>query len=124
MQAHFGPQKNIPEPSRGLVNKVVQHLRDEAFIEILEEAGFRLLRIPSPPIKIGGLSAAATPWLLAAPLIPQNLFNLPDLLLDLADRLLVGAFVFQIWILGSLSQLLLHLALHFVKLAFRLVFGT
>jgi hypothetical protein len=42
MQAHFGPQRNIPEPSLGLVNKVVQHLHDEVFIEILEEGGFRL----------------------------------------------------------------------------------
>jgi hypothetical protein len=60
----------------------------------------------------------------AGPLAPQDLFNLADLLLDLAGRLLVGAFVFQIWIIGSFSQLLLDLAFHFVKLAFRLVFGT
>ncbi len=42
MQAHFGPQNNIPEPSLGLVNKVVQHLRDEAFIEVFEGGGFGL----------------------------------------------------------------------------------
>ena len=60
----------------------------------------------------------------AGPLNAQNLFNLADLLLDLAGRRLDGAFVFQIWIIGSLSRLLLDLALHFVKLAFRLVFGT
>ena len=42
MQAHFGPQGNIPEPSLGLASKVVPHPRDEAFIEILEEGGFRL----------------------------------------------------------------------------------
>ena len=42
MQAHFGPQRNIPEPSLGLVNKVVQHLRDEAFIEVFEGGGFGL----------------------------------------------------------------------------------
>ena len=54
----------------------------------------------------------------------QNFFNLADLLLDLAGRLLDGAFVFQVWIMGNLSRLFLDLALHFVKLAFRLVFGT
>jgi hypothetical protein len=42
MQAHFGPQSKIPEPSLGLVNKVVQHLRDEAFIEVFEGGGFGL----------------------------------------------------------------------------------
>jgi hypothetical protein len=29
MRTHFGPLKNVPEPSLGLVNKVVQHLRDD-----------------------------------------------------------------------------------------------
>lgn len=39
---HFGELKNpIPEPSLGLVNKVVRHLRDEAFIEESDD-GFRL----------------------------------------------------------------------------------
>jgi hypothetical protein len=39
---HFGElEKPIPEPSLGLVNKVVRHLRDEAFIEESDE-GFRL----------------------------------------------------------------------------------
>ncbi|MGD0226312.1 MAG: type IV toxin-antitoxin system AbiEi family antitoxin [Terriglobia bacterium] len=42
MRRHFLPEWNIPEPSLGLVNKVVQHLRDEAYIEVLEEGGFRL----------------------------------------------------------------------------------
>jgi hypothetical protein len=43
MEAHFGQlKKPIPEPSLGLVNKVVQHLRDEAFIEALPEGGFAL----------------------------------------------------------------------------------
>jgi hypothetical protein len=42
MQAHFGPLGKFPEPSLGLVNKVVQHLRDEAYIEVLEEGGFRV----------------------------------------------------------------------------------
>jgi hypothetical protein len=42
MAKHFGKLKEpIPEPSLGLVNKVVRHLRDEAFIEESEE-GFRL----------------------------------------------------------------------------------
>ena len=45
----------------------------------------------------------------ASPLHPQSFFNLADLLLDLAGRLLVGAFVFQIWIIGSFSHLLLDL---------------
>jgi hypothetical protein len=44
---HIGESK-IPEPSLGLVNKVVQHLRDEAFIEVLPDGGFRLL----DPIKL------------------------------------------------------------------------
>ena len=52
------------------------------------------------------------------PLNPQNFFNLADLLLDLAGHLLVGAFVFQVWIIGSFSHLLLDLSLHFVNLAF------
>ena len=60
----------------------------------------------------------------AGPLSPQNSFNLADLLLDLAGRLLVGAFVFQIWIIGSFSHLLLDLALYLVKIAFHLVIST
>jgi len=40
---HFGElQKPIPEPSLGLVNKVVRSLRDEAFIEELPDGGVRL----------------------------------------------------------------------------------
>lgn len=43
MEGHFGKlEKPIPEPSLGLVNKVVRHLRDEAFIEIGKDGGFRL----------------------------------------------------------------------------------
>jgi hypothetical protein len=43
MEAHFGQlKKPTPGPSLGLVNKVVQHLRDEAFIEVLDNGGFRL----------------------------------------------------------------------------------
>ena len=50
MEEHFGdleiPVRHqkipIPEPSLGLVNKVVQHLRDEAFVEPLPDGGFRL----------------------------------------------------------------------------------
>ncbi len=43
MEAHFGQLAiPIPEPSLGLVNKVVKHLRDEAFIEALPDGGFRL----------------------------------------------------------------------------------
>ena len=43
MKAHFGklPKPRIG-PSLGLVNKVVQHLRDEAFVETLEDGGFRV----------------------------------------------------------------------------------
>lgn len=40
---HFGAmERPIPEPSLGLVNKVVRHLRDEAFIEELPNGGFRV----------------------------------------------------------------------------------
>ena len=43
MEEHFGHLViPISEPSLGLVNKVVQHLRDEAFIEALADGGFRL----------------------------------------------------------------------------------
>jgi hypothetical protein len=43
MEAHFGQLAiPIPGPSLGLVNKVVKHLRDEAFIEALPDGGFRL----------------------------------------------------------------------------------
>jgi len=50
MEEHFGdleiPVRHqkipIPEPSLGLVNKVVQYLRDEAFVEPLPDGGFRL----------------------------------------------------------------------------------
>jgi hypothetical protein len=43
MEEHFGKlEKPIPEPSLGLVNKVVRHLREEAFIEATEDGGFRL----------------------------------------------------------------------------------
>ncbi len=46
MEEHFGElPKPIPEPSLGLVNKVVRHLRDEAFIEELPDGGF-VLREP------------------------------------------------------------------------------
>lgn len=41
---HFGALKRpIPEPSLGLVNKVVRYLRDEAFIKELPKGGFRVL---------------------------------------------------------------------------------
>jgi len=40
---HFGKMNPpIPQPSLGLVNKVVRHLRDEAFIEKAPDGGFRL----------------------------------------------------------------------------------
>jgi hypothetical protein len=44
METHFAeqPKPPIPEPSLGLVNKVVKHLRDEAFIEASPDGGFRL----------------------------------------------------------------------------------
>jgi len=49
MAGHFGElpkrcpgQPALPEPSLGLVNKVVRHLREEAFIEELPDGGFRL----------------------------------------------------------------------------------
>lgn len=50
LEEHFGgleiPVRHqkipIPEPSLGLVNKVVQHLRDEAFVEPLPRGGFQL----------------------------------------------------------------------------------
>jgi hypothetical protein len=43
MEGHFGELATpIPEPSLGLVNKVVRYLRDEAFIVDSEEGGFRL----------------------------------------------------------------------------------
>ena len=43
METHFGEFKNpTPKPSLGLVNKVVRHLQEEAFIEALPEGGFRL----------------------------------------------------------------------------------
>jgi len=43
MAEHFGElEKPIPEPSLGLVNKVVRHLREEAFIEELPDGGFQL----------------------------------------------------------------------------------
>jgi len=43
METHFGEFKNrTPKPSLGLVNKVVRHLQDEAFIETLPQGGFRL----------------------------------------------------------------------------------
>lgn len=49
MEQHFGQlEKPIPEPSLGLINKVVRHLRDEAFIELGEDGGFRL----SDPLKL------------------------------------------------------------------------
>jgi len=43
METHFGELTHpVREPSLGLVNKVVRHLHDEAFIEPLPEGGFRL----------------------------------------------------------------------------------
>jgi hypothetical protein len=60
----------------------------------------------------------------AGPLIAQDFFNLTDFILDLAGRLLDGAFMFQIWIIDNLSGLFLDFSLHFVERALRLVFGT
>lgn len=43
MGQHFGQlSEPIPEPSIGLVNKVVRHLREEAFVEELPDGGFKL----------------------------------------------------------------------------------
>jgi hypothetical protein len=43
METHFGSlNPAVPEPSIGLVNKVVRYLKDEAFIEISADGGFRL----------------------------------------------------------------------------------
>ena len=43
MELHFGElPKPIPKPSLGLINKVVRHLREEAFIEKSPGGGFRL----------------------------------------------------------------------------------
>ncbi|CAN5526477.1 hypothetical protein BH18VER1_BH18VER1_09190 [soil metagenome] len=43
MEIHFGElPKPIPEPSLGLINKVVRYLREEAFIEESSGGGFRL----------------------------------------------------------------------------------
>jgi hypothetical protein len=43
MENHFGGRiPKVPEPSLALVNKVVQHLREEAFIESAPEGGFTL----------------------------------------------------------------------------------
>lgn len=43
MEIHFGElPEPIPEPSLGLINKVVRHLREEAFIEASSGGGFRL----------------------------------------------------------------------------------
>jgi len=44
VERHFGELAlPIPEPSLGLINKVVRHLRDEAFIEDAPNGGFRLI---------------------------------------------------------------------------------
>lgn len=41
METHFGSRNpRVPEPSLGLVNKVVRYLRDEAFIEVSPDGGF------------------------------------------------------------------------------------
>lgn len=43
LEGHFVDLKpKIPEPSLSLINKVVQHLRDEAYIEICPDGGFIL----------------------------------------------------------------------------------
>ena len=43
LETHFGElTRPVPEPSLGLVNKVVRYLHDEAFIETLPEGVFRL----------------------------------------------------------------------------------
>lgn len=43
LETHFGELAYpIPGPSLGLVNKIVRHLREEAFIEDLPSGGFRL----------------------------------------------------------------------------------
>ena len=79
----------------------------------------------APELEEKPTASSVVPWVFTGLLDSQNLFNLADLLLDLAGRLLVGAFVFQIWIIDSLSRLLLDLALHFGNLpsAWSLVLG-
>ena len=43
MESHFVTLKTpVPPPSLGLVNKVVRHLRDEAFVALLPDGGFQL----------------------------------------------------------------------------------
>ncbi len=43
MVEHFGDIKRpVPQPSLGLVNKVIRHLREEAFVEELPDSGFRV----------------------------------------------------------------------------------
>ena len=43
MEKHFGKLPTpVPDPSLGLVNKVIRHLCDEAFIEMLDDGGFRV----------------------------------------------------------------------------------
>ncbi|MGH9326063.1 MAG: type IV toxin-antitoxin system AbiEi family antitoxin [Terriglobia bacterium] len=44
VQEHFGEMESvkIQKPSLGLVNKVIRFLRDEAFIEVSDERGFRV----------------------------------------------------------------------------------
>jgi len=43
MVAHFADlTRRVPAPSLALVNKVVQHLRDQAFLEQLQNRGFRV----------------------------------------------------------------------------------
>ena len=49
MEMHFDDLPNRPpKPSLGLVNKVVRYLKDEAFIEVFPQGGFRL----NDPLKL------------------------------------------------------------------------
>jgi hypothetical protein len=57
-------------------------------------------------------------------LLPQNLLDLSDLSLNLAGYLFTGTFTFQLRIIAEFTGDLLDGSLHFVKLAFGLVFRT
>ena len=70
---------------------------------------------PNPTLMVNSVACVS------AALLPHDLLDLADLFLYFAGSLFVFAFGFQIGIHADFPGYLLDLALHFVKLAFRLV---
>ncbi len=79
--------------------------------------------IPSFPLFFTSVQLRILPLVHDTPLslLPQNLFGLTDLFLNLAGYIFIGSFSFQPGIIAEFPGTLLDLTLHFMKRSFHLV---